>query len=229
MEIVPGIHQVDGVNGNAYIFVRNGLTVIDTGISGSGHKILTYIRESLHREPGEIRTIVITHFHLDHTGGIGVLKQAAPDARLAIGKADAGYLDGSLPLPIYPGFRGILLRAAGTVMNPGRFTPDNLLEDGDRIDGLRCIHIPGHTPGSIGLLDEETKTFFAGDLLRSDGKTLTEGPAPFTLDLAASHRSIRKIAALDFECLLPGHGVAFMPRASDKVREYAGTLGPETR
>ena len=227
MEIVPGIHQVDGVNGNVYILVRDGLIVIDTGIPGSGKKILAYTRENLHREPGEIRTVIITHFHLDHTGGIRALKQAAPGLKLAIGKADAGYLDGTIPIPVYPGFRGILLQAAGIVMNPGWFTPDILLDDGDRIDGLSCIHIPGHTPGSIGLLDEATKTFFAGDLLRSDGKTITEGPAPFTLDLAASHRSIRKIAALDFGILLPGHGVPFRPGASSKVREYAGTLAPD--
>lgn len=228
MEIVPGIHQVDGVNGNVYLLVRDGLVVIDTGIPGSGKKILAYIRENLHREPGEIRTVIITHFHLDHTGGIGALKQAAPNLKLAIGKADAGYLDGSIPLPVYPGFRGILLRAAGTVMNPGRFTPDILLNDGDRIDGLSCVHIPGHTPGSIGLLEKTTKAFFAGDILRSDGKTLAEGPAPFTLDPVASHRSIRKIATLDFEILLPGHGLTLRPAASARVRDYAGTLDPET-
>jgi glyoxylase-like metal-dependent hydrolase (beta-lactamase superfamily II) len=112
-------------------------------------------------------------------------------------------------------------------MNPGRFTPDILLEDRDRIEELTSIHIPGHTPGSIGLIEERSGIFFAGDILRSDGKTITEGPAPFTLDLAASHRSIRKIAALDFGILLPGHGVPFRPGASAKVREYAGTIAPD--
>jgi hypothetical protein len=32
MEIVPGIHQVDGVNGNCFIIVRDELTIIDTGM-----------------------------------------------------------------------------------------------------------------------------------------------------------------------------------------------------
>jgi glyoxylase-like metal-dependent hydrolase (beta-lactamase superfamily II) len=226
MEIAPGIHQVEGVNGNAYILVRDGLTIIDTGIPGSGKKILAYIRVRLRREPAEIRTVIITHFHMDHIGGIAALKQAAPGLKLAIGKEDAGYLNGTIPLPVYPGFRGVMLRVAGWVMKPGRFIPEILLEDGDRIAGLTCVHIPGHTPGSIGLFDGETKSFFAGDLLRSDGRTVAEGPAPFTLDLAASHRSIRKIAELDFEILLPGHGVPLRPGASAKVREYAGTLPP---
>jgi len=54
MEIVPGIHQVDGINGNAYIIIRDRLVIIDTGITGSGKTILSYIRNTLHRKPEEI-------------------------------------------------------------------------------------------------------------------------------------------------------------------------------
>jgi glyoxylase-like metal-dependent hydrolase (beta-lactamase superfamily II) len=229
MEIVTGIHQVDGVNGNCYILVRNGLTVIDTGLpAGSGKKILSYIRNTMFREPAEINTIIITHFHMDHIGGVSALKQAAPGAKIAIGAADAGYVSGQYPLPVYPGFRGFLLRIAGAIMNPGIFPADILLNDGDRIDGLVCIHIPGHTPGSIGLYDERTQTFFCGDILRYNGTSLTEGPALFTTDMPGSHQSIRKIASLDFEILLPGHGVPLRNGAAGKVREFAATLPAET-
>jgi len=226
MEIVPGIYHVDGVNGNCYVLVRDGLTVIDTGIPGSGKKILAYIREGMHRDPQEIRTIIITHFHMDHTGGIAALKKAAPGAKIAIGEADAGYVTGKTPLPVHAGFRGVLLRIAETIMRPGVFQPDILLKDGDTVDGLHCVHIPGHTPGSIGLLDDGTKTFFAGDILRFDGAVLAEGPAPFTMDPAGSRQSIRKIARLEFDLLLPGHGVPLRPGASGRVREYAETLVP---
>jgi glyoxylase-like metal-dependent hydrolase (beta-lactamase superfamily II) len=228
MEILPDIHQVDGVNGNCYIIVRDGLTVIDTGIRGSGKKILSYIREKLHRETGEIRTIIITHFHLDHTGGVVVLKKAAPGAKVAIGKADAGYVSGQERPPVYPGIRGILLQIAGVVMHPGTFQPDILLEDGERVDDLLFVHIPGHTPGNIGLLDERTGTFFTGDILRYDGTSLAEGPAGFTMDLNLSRQSIRKIALLNFSNLLPGHGIPLMGNASGKVRAFAAALPPDT-
>ena len=225
MEIITGIHQVDGINGNCYILVRDGLTVIDTGVpAGSGKKILSYIQNTMFREPAEIKTIIITHFHLDHIGGVATLKKASPGAKIAIGTADAGYVSGEIPLPVYPGFRGFLLRIAGAIMNPGVFPLDILLQDGDRIDGLLCVHIPGHTPGSIGLYDERTKTFFCGDLLRYNGTSLAEGPVLFTLDLKESHQSIRKIAALDLDLLLPGHGVPLRDRASEKVREFAATF-----
>jgi len=225
MEIVTGIHQVDGVNANCYILVRDGLTVIDTGLpAGSGKKILAYIRNTLYREPSEIKTIVITHFHMDHIGGVATLKNAAPGAKVAIGRADAGYITGEIPLPVYPGFKGFLLRIASAIMSPGLFPLDLLLDDGDRVDGLLCVSLPGHTPGSTGLYDERTKTLFSGDILRYDGRAITEGPDLVTMDLKSSRQSIRKIAALDFDILLPGHGVPLRDGASAKVRVFAATL-----
>jgi glyoxylase-like metal-dependent hydrolase (beta-lactamase superfamily II) len=223
MEIIPGIHQVDGVNGNCYILIHDGLLVIDTGLPGSGKKILAYIRDRLHREPGEIRTIIITHFHLDHIGGLAALKAVAPDARVAVGTGDAGYVDGSLRLPIHAGFRGLILRIASIFMRPQHFTPDILLRDGDRVNGLLCLAVPGHTPGSIGLLDETSKALFSGDIFRSDGSTVTGGPLQFTMDLSREHESRLKIAALDFDLLLPGHGVPLRPGASAKVRDFVRT------
>jgi len=47
MEIVPGIHRVDGVNGNCYLIIRDGITIIDTGLPGASKKILSYIGRRL--------------------------------------------------------------------------------------------------------------------------------------------------------------------------------------
>lgn len=224
MEIIPGIHQVDGVNGNCYIMVHDSLTVIDTGLPGSGKKILSYIRERLHRDPGDITAIIITHFHIDHVGGLGALKKAVPGVKVAAGSGDEGYMDGTLPQPVYSGLRGLLLRIAGIVMRSRHFTPDMLLNAGDHINGLLCYAIPGHTPGSIGLLDETSKAFFSGDILRSDGKTVTGGPLLFSMDVSQEHKSLRKIAALDFDLLLPGHGVPLHTGASARIREFVSAI-----
>ena len=224
MEIVRNIHQVDGVNGNSYIIARDRLTIIDTGLPGSGKKILLYITGTLHRDPSEIGSIVITHFHMDHTGGAAALKKAAPGARIAVQEAEADYLSGRIAPPGHPGVKGVLLKVAGAVMRPENVTADVLLKDGGLIDGLLCIHTPGHTPGSAGYLDRETGTYFAGDTLRFDGTAIIRGPQGFTMDPAAETASIKKIAGLEFDTLLVGHGVPLMPRASEKVREFAGRL-----
>ncbi|MGD0079067.1 MAG: MBL fold metallo-hydrolase [Methanoregula sp.] len=227
MEIIPEIHQVEGVNGNCYVIVRDGLTIIDTGLPRNSPKILSYIRDQLHRSPAEIRTIILTHFHLDHAGNVTALKNASGGAaKVAVHEADAAYVSGKTPPPRPKGVMGLLVRIIGIFMKPDIFQPDILLNDGDRVEGLVCIHLPGHTPGSIGLLDEGTRTFFAGDTLRFDGKTLEGPPEQFTMDVDRARQSVRKIASLEFDLILSGHGVPLRPGASGKVREFAKTYGP---
>lgn len=224
MEIVPGIHQVDGVNANCFIVARESLTIIDTGLPGNGGKILDYITGELGRSPSEIRSIVLTHAHLDHIGSVAKIKKAAPAASVAVHSEEAGNGSGKKPIPPPEGVIGYLLRIVNAIIRRVYLRPDILLEDGDRIDGLVCIHLPGHTSGSLGLLDEPTRTLFAGDILRYDGTTLTEGPRNATLDIDQEHESIRRIAGLDFDVLLIGHGLPLRGGAGEKVRVFAETV-----
>ena len=75
MEIIPGIHRVDDVNGNCYLIVRDRLTLIDTGLPRNSKKILRYIENTLKRTPSDLATIILTHYHIDHTGNVSELKK----------------------------------------------------------------------------------------------------------------------------------------------------------
>lgn len=222
MEIVSGIHQVDGVNGNCYILARENLTIIDTGLPESGGKILAYIRDVMHRNPAEIATLVITHAHWDHTGGIPDIRAAAPNAKIAIGNDDGCFIDGTHPHPGPKGLLGLKIKFRQRHWHPEKIVPDYLLNDGDRIAGLICVALPGHTPGSIGLLDDTNRAFFCGDILRSDGTIVFPGPKEFSLDPARERDSLKKIGRLGFDLLLPGHGIPLRNGASAKVREFLG-------
>jgi glyoxylase-like metal-dependent hydrolase (beta-lactamase superfamily II) len=224
VEIVPGIHQIDGVNGNCYIIVGDGLTLIDTGLPHGTVQILAYLRNVLRKNPSDVRTIVLTHFHIDHTGNVVDLKRAS-GAKVAIHEADADYVSGKKARPSPKGARGLLMSVMGRLLfRTPDFQPDILLRDGAAVAGLACIHTPGHTPGSICLLDPGTKVLFSGDLLRFDGVKI-EGPAPqFTPDMGGAMQSVKKIAPLDFEILLSGHGVPLKAGASERVREFARSI-----
>jgi hydroxyacylglutathione hydrolase len=223
MEIVPGIHQIDGVNGNCYIIARDALTLIDTGLPGNSKKIMNYIKNTLQRKPEEIKTIVLTHFHLDHEGNVKELKQIS-GAVVAIHEADADYIAGRKQQPMPKGRKGTLFRALGIFFKSRNVEPDILLKDSDMIAGLTCIHSPGHTPGSICLYDPASKVMFVGDTLRFNGTTIDGAPSGFTMDPEEAGRSVRKIATMDFEVMLPGHGIPLRPGAAEKVREYARFL-----
>jgi glyoxylase-like metal-dependent hydrolase (beta-lactamase superfamily II) len=222
MEIVPGIHQVDGVNGNCFIIVRDDLTLIDTGMPGNSAKIVTYIQDILKRKPTDIKTIVLTHFHIDHVGDAGDLKKLS-GAKVAIHEADADYVAGRKTPPAPKGVMGMIFKVLIPLFFGSRpVEPDIKLNDGDTIAGLTTIHTPGHTPGSICLFDPVSKILFAGDLLMFNGSKIEMGSS--LSDPDEVQQSIKKITAIDFDIMLSGHGIPLRPDASLKVREFAKSL-----
>lgn len=220
MEIIPQVHQVDGVQGNCYILERDGLALIDTGLVRNSKKILAYIRDSLKRDPKDVKYIIITHYHADHTGNVAELRRIT-GAQVAIHEADADYLAAKKAIPPLHGLRGKILNVLLFLWPGEPVDPDILLHDGDTIFGLECIHTPGHTPGSICLQDRALRVVLCGDaLLTKDGKV--SGPPPSaTPDMAGAMASVKKISLLDFDILLSGHGIPMRPRASEKVLEFS--------
>ena len=84
--------------------------------------------------------------------------------------------------------------------------------------GLRVIDTPGHTPGSISVLDPGIGLLIAGDALtgNSDGTALSGPNQRFTSDMDTGHRSILKLAGYEVEAVGMGHG--------QPVTDDAGTL-----
>lgn len=187
-------------NGNIYIVVRHGrAVVVDTGIPGKAGAVLEAL-SSLGLRPSSVEAIVLTHFHLDHSGSADDLRRAT-NAKVYIHEADAPYLQGLLPPPL-PREAPKEAVEAYKWFKPVR--PDVLLREGDEILGLRVIHIPGHTPGSIALYDGTH--LFSGDTLNFREGRVTGPPPSFTADMQQALRSVRRLLDLQFEVLLPGHG-----------------------
>ena len=67
------------------------------------------------------------------------------------------------------------------------------------------LHLPGHTPGSIALLEERTGTLYSGDIIY-DGALIDDLP---NSDVAAYRRSMQFLADLDVSVVHPGHGHSF--------------------
>jgi hydroxyacylglutathione hydrolase len=171
MEIIEGIHRVDEASSNfahsnVYLVAsRKEILVIDTGTSGNAKKIVAYIQK-IGRQASEVSTIILTHYHMDHVGSAKELKDLT-QARVAAHLDDADFVAGKKP---FPKPKNILFRAFSSFIKPTPVEVDIVLKDGDKIGNLTVIFVPGHSPGSIALLDEQRKVLFAGDTLRFDGK-----------------------------------------------------------
>jgi glyoxylase-like metal-dependent hydrolase (beta-lactamase superfamily II) len=224
MEIVEGIHRVDEASrsiahSNFYLTIDGpSLLIVDTGLPGNAKKTIEYIQK-IGRQPTDVSTIILTHYHVDHTGSLKEL-QSLTKAKVAVHADDADYVSGNKPLP-KP--KNLIMRVASSFMKLTPTPVDTQLKEGDRIGRLTIIHTPGHTPGSIALLDTERKALFVGDTLRLKGDKIVAGPEQFVWDAVKEKESIRKIASLDFNVMLPGHGEPLKEKASEAVKKFSET------
>lgn len=223
MKIVEGIHQVDGVNGNVYLVEnQDKLILIDTGMPRNDKKITKYI-ETLNRNPTDVSTIVLTHFHIDHVGNAKKLKDET-NAKIAVHELDADFVSGkrSPPKP-----KNLVFKALSSVVHAEPVKVDMPLKEGDIVGDLMVIHTPGHSDGSIALFDKNRKVMFVGDTIRFSGGKLEGPPEHFTLDMHKAKESIGKISTYEFDVMLSGHGEPLTVDASKKVREFNATLKQE--
>jgi len=176
---------------SAYILVRGGeAAIVDTGVAGSGADIEASLGAARLRWSA-VGHLILTHHHNDHQGSAAEVLEHAPDAVGYAGAEDVSAI--SVPRPL------------------------TAVADGDEVFGLRIVTTPGHTAGSISVLDPVGGILVAGDALRTDaGKPSLPG-GQFTVDMNQAKQSIAKLGELSFDTLLVGHGEPLVGGASAAV------------
>ena len=103
---------------------------------------------------------------------------------------------------------------------------DMLVNDGDELPilgGIRILHTPGHTPGSISLWIPKERVVIVGDVLANRFKLGLPSRA-FTVDIAQEINSIRRVANLDVDIICFGHGAPLMHDARSSVARLVTRL-----
>ncbi|MGH2609014.1 MAG: MBL fold metallo-hydrolase, partial [Tepidiformaceae bacterium] len=182
----------------------------------------------LGRDPADIKRIVITHYHIDHVGGLPEIQKFL-DARTGIHLAEAPHVDSDEPLP-NPFQHPLLARIAESYLlrnDPGRARVDEHLDDGDELPGLggmRIVHAPGHTAGSISIHFPHRGVLLVGDAMQYKFGRLMLPNRLFTQDMSEAVASVRKLSNLDFETLCFSHFRPILSGADEKVRSFASTV-----
>lgn len=134
----------------------------------------------------KIEAVLLTHGHFDHVGGVKEIA-AETDCKVYIHA-----LELSMPQQ----------------MTAGSLYYTNTYGEGDTLNlaglSIRVLHTPGHTPGSVCLLAEDT--MFSGDTLFQDSCGRTDLPGGSWTQIYAS---LKRLAAIDRDYkVYPGHGPA---------------------
>jgi glyoxylase-like metal-dependent hydrolase (beta-lactamase superfamily II) len=219
--VVPGVYQLANPASNAYLVDGGeGLVLVDTGVPGRGPGIAQEI-ESVGRSAGrDLAAIAITHAHADHAGSLAQLAEAFPVPVLA-GAPDAALIrTGGAPPSGVPTslFARVLFRIiAPATLEAGRV--DVEVVEGTMVPGAPGLHAlltPGHTPGHVSFFwPEHRGVLFAGDIAAN---VLGLRESFVHADRAEALRSLTRIAAMDFEVAVFGHGPPISGRAVAQFR-----------
>ena len=198
--------------------------LIDTGMPGSAGAIERTVAKRFSEGAAPL-AIILTHGHTDHVGGLRDLCDQW-NVSVYAHRLELPYLDGraSYPPPDTSVSRGMMAKTA-PLLGRGPIDvsewlqplPDNRTVPG--MPGWRWIHTPGHTPGHVALWRETDRTIIAGDAfvttaqesiyaVMTQREELHGPPQYFTPDWISAKASVQKLAALEPELVVTGHGRA---------------------
>jgi hydroxyacylglutathione hydrolase len=184
---------------NAYVI---GDVLIDAGMTFHAKKILG----ELQGRP--IAAHALTHVHNDHAGGSKKVSETL-GIPVWVGAGDAGALR-SGRADITPGRRGagLMARYGGSP----KVEPARELREGDEVGpGFVALDTPGHSPGHVSFWRERDRVLVCGDVffdlnLLTLAPGLHQPPAVFSYDPERNRESERRLAALQPQLTLFGHG-----------------------
>ncbi len=229
-QIIPDVYLMEGLR-RAHVYLltsEEGVTLIDTGLAGEVDRIVDQLGEGGYAL-SNLRAIILTHCHGDHTGNAAELARRS-GAQVLAHRDDVSFIEQTEPLPGGSLLRRLLSQVSDRLFKTPPCRVDRALLDGDVIEtlgGLHVFHLPGHTPGSIVLYESERRILFCGDVLFNDnplsGKQgLQLPPNVFSLDVVQARDSARKLVDLPVEVLCPGHGDPILKEAGKRIREALG-------
>ena len=226
MEILSGIHRIQSDLGTRfmcqYVLVGEDRTVlVDTGLAGTPEEVIIPYLEEIGLSLEDIDEVIISHADVDHCGGNRALKERHPSLWFSCGEPDRAYVESNQVMlaeiyrwsepygfgqdedsldwirtelggdsPIDAGLRG------GETMRLG---PDRRIE---------ILHLPGHTPGHLGIWDPKNDAAIIIDAALETGIYDREGNRlipPRYFDATRYQSTIRKLETLRPEHLFTAH------------------------
>lgn len=188
-----------------YLIRSDRPCLVETGTARSAPTVIQSLA-ALGISPDDLATVVVTHIHLDHAGGVGDIAAAFPNAQVVVHERGARHLvdPSKLVASAHRVFGPVMDELFGDLKPTDASRVVALGEVGviDLGGGrrLEAFHAPGHASHHVGLLDPSTGDLYTGDAAgvyvpEADELRPATPPPDFDLDLAlASMDRMRQVA-----------------------------------
>ena len=240
-----GIHTIDTAFQRdhfdaAYLIVEEGRgAFVDCGTNHSVPHLLSAVQRA-GITPADIDLLIVTHVHLDHAGGAGLLMQQLPNATLIVHPRAAPHLID--PEKLIAGATAVygeeeMQRSYGT-LHPVPETRVRIVADGETVmlagRALECIDTPGHARHHHCIWDARSRSWFTGDTFGLSYREL-DGPqgafilpttTPVQFEPEALKASIARMAARGPEAMYLTHygRVGDVPRLAQSLYEQIDAM-----
>lgn len=217
-EVVPDVHllsQFPRQYLNAYLV---GDVLVDAGTRQWGTDLVETLRGH------EVRAHALTHALPDHQGTSALVCKTFDVPLWCHERERDAAATGHTAAPMPEDRFNRLLESVSA--GPG-YPVERTLSEGEELAGFEVVETPGNAPGHVSLWRESDGTVVLGDVLANrDLWTLRRGlttlPERFTWDPAAAVRSARRVADLEPDTVLFGHGPPL--RDGPAFQEFVATL-----
>lgn len=224
IEIDKRIHLIDGFDlgkperTGTYVIDEDELTLVETGPSPS----VKYIKNGLNAlgfSLDQVKYVIVTHIHLDHAGGAGLLLRECPNATVVVHPRGSRHL--ADPKALAAGARAVYGDSFSELFDPiVPVSEDRLLvkADGETLKiGSNCtlefLDTPGHAKHHFSIFDPVSNGIFTGDTVGIRYEQLTNRGIDFFLpstspnhfDPEAMLESIHRVRNLNVNRIYFGH------------------------
>ncbi len=224
--------------GSVYLINEDRKALIDTGPTTSANAVRAGIGKAGVR-PEDIDYLIVTHLHIDHAGGAGVLSRNMPHAQVVVHQKGAKHL--ANPARLVSSVRATMgeetMRRSGEVVpvEVKRLKPvreGDVLRLGDK-QVLRFIEAPGHAPHELCIHESRNNGLFSGDAIGisvAENEVLIPVTPPPSFDLEVYQQTLGRLMTLKATALYFAHfGVSHkveenIKLARDKLQAWANIV-----